>query len=136
MFERERVRKAVERPVADAVKLLDEAQTADTETRLMMLINGWGRGLAAGLEELALAVDELRRPGSTELSPNAADEDVTLEPRDVPSAAEPNASAEPVDEEIDEEQLRARAAESRAATAALREEASSVRDDDHVTNDD
>jgi hypothetical protein len=50
MPERERVQQAVEGSVAEAMKLLDEARGADTETRLMILINGWGRGLSAGLE--------------------------------------------------------------------------------------
>jgi hypothetical protein len=136
MDERERVRKAVEGPVAEAVKLLDEARSADTETRLMMLVNGWGRGLAAGLEELALAIDELRRLDSPESSTHTASDDVQLEPTDVPKQADPNASDEPDDEELDEEGLRVRAAESRAATAALREEASSERDDDRATSDD
>ena len=66
MAERERVQKAIEAPVEEAAKLLAEASEADAETRLAMRIDGWGRGLAAGLEELAIAVEELRR--STDMS--------------------------------------------------------------------
>ena len=66
MPERERVTKAIEAPVAEAAKLLAEASEADVETRLAMRIDGWGRGLAAGLEELAIAVEELRRASSEE----------------------------------------------------------------------
>ena len=66
MAERERVQKAIEAPVDEAAKLLAESPAADLETRLAMRIDGWGRGLAAGLEELAIAVEELRR--STDMS--------------------------------------------------------------------
>lgn len=64
MSERDRVTKAIEAPVEAATKLLDESRAADLETRLAMRIDGWGRGLAAGLEELAIAVSELRRASS------------------------------------------------------------------------
>ena len=69
MAERERVKRAIEAPVADAAKLLEESRAADTETRLAMLIDGWGRGLAAGLEELAIAMTDLRRARSDEAEP-------------------------------------------------------------------
>jgi hypothetical protein len=69
MAERERVKTAIEAPVAEAAKLLDESRGSDVETRLAMLIDGWGRGLAAGLEELAIAVGDLRgAPGVDETS--------------------------------------------------------------------
>jgi hypothetical protein len=64
--ERERVKRAIEAPVADAAKPLEESRAADAETRLAMLIDGWGRGLAAGLEELAIAMTDLRRARSDE----------------------------------------------------------------------
>jgi hypothetical protein len=140
MVEQERVRKAVEGPVSEALKLLDEARSADTETRLVMLINGWGRGLAAGLEELALAIDDLRRLNSPEPSPHAADDEPRREPNEGgqtedAASADRKASDEPDEEEVTEERLRARAAESRAATAALREEASSELGSDRDAND-
>ena len=69
MAERERVKRAIEAPVADAAKLLEESRAADAETRLAMLIDGWGRGLAAGLEELAIAMTDLRRARSDEAEP-------------------------------------------------------------------
>src|SRR4051795_3576218 len=61
---RERIRKAIEAPVRDAEKLLNELSDADGDTRLSILISGWSRGLAAALEELAIAVDELRQPAT------------------------------------------------------------------------
>jgi len=66
MAERERVKKAIEAPVDEAVKLLSESSAADVETRLALRIDGWGRGLAAGLEELAIAIGELRRARSAD----------------------------------------------------------------------
>lgn len=69
MAERERVKRAIEAPVADAAKLLEESRAADAETRLAMLIDGWGRGLAAGLEELAIAMTDLHRARSDEAEP-------------------------------------------------------------------
>jgi hypothetical protein len=69
---RERIRLAIEAPVEEAEKLLNELKDADGETRLSILISGWSRGLASALEELAIAVDELRQPGphaTTETSP-------------------------------------------------------------------
>lgn len=134
MDERTRVQNAIEGPVADAVKLLDEARGADTETRLMMLINGWGRGLAAGLEELALAIDRSRRADSPEPIPHATHDEPDAEPTGVEEPVEaptvPNATDASNEEELDERGLLARAAESRAATAALRREASSAHEDD------
>ena len=64
MAERERVKKAIEARVEESAKLLAESSESDVETRLAMRIDGWGRGLAAGLEELAVAVAELRRQGA------------------------------------------------------------------------
>jgi hypothetical protein len=106
MAERERVKQAIEAPVNEAAKLLDEAPRGDLETRLAMLVDGWGRGLAAGLEELAIAIGELRRAS---------------EP-DEQSAPPPPAAAPPENEPRTEEELRADAARSREATAELREE--------------
>jgi len=78
--ERERVKKAIEAPVAEAAKLLEESRGADAETRLAMRIDGWGRGLAAGLEELAVSLAELRRSAAPE-APRAP----TSAPRPSPS---------------------------------------------------
>ena len=61
MGQRERVRRAVVGPVGEAEKILAEAGNTTSETKLSILISGWGRGLAAGLEELALAIAELQR---------------------------------------------------------------------------
>jgi hypothetical protein len=131
MSERERVQRAVEGPVAEAMKLLDEARGADTETRLMILINGWGRGLSAGLEELALAIEGLRRAEAPEPMPHRTRDEPPPEQPEAPESAD--APDESNEERPDEERLRARAADSRQATASLREEASSELGDDQET---
>lgn len=120
MAERERVKQAVEAPVDEATKLLGESRDADVETRLAMRIDGWGRGLAAGLEELAIAIGELRRASSP----------------DEPHATEPAARLAPTDDNVEasrdehgprsEDELRADAARSREATTALRKESEAL----------
>jgi hypothetical protein len=116
MAERERVKKAIEAPVDEAAKLLEGTQSGDVETRLAMLIDGWGRGLAAGLEELAIAIGDLRRSPAPE-EPNAPP----------PSQRAPQQGAEHARDEKrephTEEELKAAAARSREETAELREEA-------------
>ena len=121
MVERDRVQKAIEGPVAEAVKLLDGARGADAETRLTMLINGWGRGMAAGLEELAIAIESLHRAVSL-ATPQPTHGEPRVERSALPES--PPAAGGPDGGEGDEARLAARAAESRAETAALREEAS------------
>lgn len=59
---RARVHRAIAHPVAEAEKLLAELDDASIETTMPILLSGWGRGLAAGLEELARAIDQLGRP--------------------------------------------------------------------------
>jgi hypothetical protein len=119
--ERERVKRAVEAPVEEAAKLLSEASGVDLETRLAMRIDGWGRGLAAGIEELALAVETLRLGQQVD------------EPRPPRPVASGGADDEPhgdherhtKSEPPTEDELRADAARSREETAALREESKS-----------
>ena len=116
MPERERVQKAIEAPVAEAAKLLEESRGADVETRLAMLIDGWGRGLAAGLEELAIAVADLRRATQINDTPPP-------EPSRKPApAVESEEETRPEHEPRTEDELQAEAARSREATAKLREE--------------
>lgn len=98
MHARTRVHEAVENAVREASEL---AGRSGAEERLRILVDGWGRGLAAGLEELAVAVDELYRL----VAPGGAGQEKL-----------PSPTGE------DEEQLRARAAASRAETQALRDE--------------
>lgn len=131
MNERERVRRAVEDQVESAAKLLDEAADADLEARLTMLISGWGRAIAAGLEELAIGLEEIRRSSST---PEATKPDSATEPTLPRKRREPAASERDRAPEEDEERLRNRAEESRAATAAVREQASIERDDEEPTS--
>jgi hypothetical protein len=117
MAERERVKKAIEAPVDEATKLLDGSRDADVETRLAMRIDGWGRGLAAGLEELAIAIGELHRAAAPAASsapqPSARSTVVVDEPGE-------RTSDDP--EPRGEDELRAEAERSREATATLREE--------------
>jgi hypothetical protein len=122
MSERERVRRAIEGPVEEAVRLVDGSPGADVETRLSMLINGWGRGLAAGLEELAIAVGDLRHQAQ-EAEPELA----AARQRPPAQSAQPEQQEPERDEDrsADEEELRERAVRSRQETAELREEASS-----------
>lgn len=55
-----RVRTALETPVAAAEKLLDELPEDDVHRRLAIQLDGWGRGIADALEEIALELDGLR----------------------------------------------------------------------------
>jgi hypothetical protein len=113
MSNRERVLRAIEAPVEEAAKLLAELTDADAHTRLTIALDGWGRGLAAGLEELAVAVDELRRSTGEDVR---GGESITAIDRHV----KPDSEAEEESEVPDEEELRERA-------AALQEHVESVR---------
>ena len=119
---RERIRQAIEAPVGEAEKLLSELKDADGETRLSILISGWSRGLAGALEELAIAVDELRRQVErepAEPSPPPAAEGGSTKP----AAAEEQAAPT----EVDDEHLDDEARRSREQTAELQEETEQAR---------
>ena len=120
---RERVRDAIQTPVDAAEEELRELQDADVETRLTVLIDGWSRGLAAALEELAIAVDELERRRETTSAPERSE---------APAADEPRSESDDTPEERDlrgasEGTLADEARRSRAATAELREEGEEAR---------
>jgi hypothetical protein len=108
---RERIHKALEAHVDEAEKLLGELPDADSETKLSILISGWGRGLAAALEELAIAVDELRQAAVPPIPEPVA-----------PPPAQPEPLPEPTEEEFLDD-----AAKSREATAKLRQESEQAR---------
>jgi hypothetical protein len=55
-----RVHTALEAPVAAAEKLLDEMDDGDPHERLVIQLDGWGRGIADALEEIAVDLDTLR----------------------------------------------------------------------------
>lgn len=55
-----RVHTALETPVAAAEKLLVELPEDDVHNRLGIQIDGWGRGIADALEEIAIELDSLR----------------------------------------------------------------------------
>jgi hypothetical protein len=122
---RQRVRQAIEAPVAEAEKLLAELKDADSETRLTILVSGWSRGLASALEELAIAVDELhqpREPTTPELPQPTADNEAVPEQ---PATEEQTASAEL--EEVKDDRLLDEARRSREQTAELQEQAEQAR---------
>ena len=117
---RERIRRAIQEPVDEAEKLLDELQDADGETKLSILISSWGRGLAAGLEELAIAIDEQPQPQPA----TAAAESPRSEP--TPGDVQTREPEEREDASADhtpanEEQLLEEAKQSREKTAEVRE---------------
>jgi hypothetical protein len=120
---RERVRDAIEGPVDAAAEELRDLRDADAEERLTVLIDGWARGLAAALEELAIAIDELERrlPGST-----------VGEERPAPVLDEPTIETDDRVEHVDlagasDERLVDEARRSREATAQLQEEGEAAR---------
>jgi hypothetical protein len=124
---RERIREAIAQPVAEAEKLLSELTDVDRETKLSILISGWGRGLAAALEELAIAIDELR-PSDTSREPEpapAAPLEAAHAQQVMPDEpAHESARADTADH--GDERLLDEAKKSREATAELRREAEQV----------
>jgi hypothetical protein len=131
MASRERVQAAVTASVEEATENLAELSGASEEARLRTIIDGWGRGLAAGIEELAIALDEVHRllaeaAGTREPPEPAAginSRDDRLARRDVHDSAPDRAEA------VTEEELQAQALESRKETQALREQSESPKDD-------
>jgi hypothetical protein len=121
---RERVRQAVAGAVGEAEKLLNDLEHANSETRLSILISAWGRGLSAALEELAMAVDELRQQGVSAI-PEQVPTTATAEPPSREKGAEEEPA--PADTDATEEQLREEAKKSREQTAELERETEKVR---------
>jgi hypothetical protein len=120
---RERVQEAIQAPVEAAAQELRELQDADVETRLTLLIDGWARGLAAALEELAVALDDLERRRPV---PSAGEQPA------VPAVEEPARDVGDRPEELDlegagEDRLIDEARRSRVATAELRKEGDEAR---------
>jgi methyl-accepting chemotaxis protein len=118
---RERVQQAIAGPIAESEKLLADLQDGDAETRLSILLSGWFRGVAAALEELAIAVDDLLAQ-SRETTVQRAPAEQNEEP--LPSS--PSATAEHA-ERIDltdagVERLSEEAKKSREETTELRKE--------------
>jgi len=113
---RERVQQAIAGPVGESERLLNGLPTADAETKLSILVSGWGRGLSAALEELAIAIDDLQGQRTTE-TPAATP----------PSGQAEETSSEPAERtdltNADEAQLIDEARKSREETADAREKA-------------
>lgn len=57
---RERVRLAIDSPVDDVQRTLNDAPELDAATRLSLQLNGWFAGIAGALEEIAIEIDHLR----------------------------------------------------------------------------
>jgi hypothetical protein len=124
MAVRDRVRRAIDGPTGDAEKLLNELQHASSDEKLIILINGWCRGLSGALEELAISIDDLA--GSRDepsQSIRAADQPDEGDDREATTGEVLPRSTEVVD---DEQQLAERATQSRRETAALKEESSEL----------
>ena len=124
---RKRVRDAIEGPVSESEKLLNDLTTATADTRLAIQISGWGRGLAAALEEIAIAVDELRSksPPRDDEQPEAQQE--TVEEFD---SEQGRTKHEPQGDDLSEaseEQLLNAARTSREETAKLHDNAEAAR---------
>ena len=117
---RERVQQAIAGPVGESERLLNDLPTADAETKLSILVSGWGRGLSAALEELAIAIDDLQGQRTTE-TPTATP----------PSGQAEETSSEPAERtdltNADEAQLIDEARKSREETADAREKAKQAR---------
>jgi hypothetical protein len=122
---RERIRQAVAGPVGEAEKLLNDLGSVNSETRLSILISGWGRGLSAALEELAMAVDELRQQG-VPAAPEPASTTATAEPPSRESTAEEQATPDDTTDAT-EGQLLEEAKKSREQTAELAQETEEAR---------
>jgi hypothetical protein len=117
---RERVQQAIAGPVGESERLLNDLTTADAETKLSILVSGWGRGLSAALEELAIAIDDLQGQRIIE-TPAAAP----------PSRQAEETSSEPAERtdltNADEAQMIDEARKSREESADAREEAKQAR---------
>jgi hypothetical protein len=114
MATRERVHRAIEGPMTEAARLLEELRGASDEERVVVLLDGWFRGMAAALEELAVAIDQLagRLEEDEPERPSVREREASEPPREEPAEVE----------EADEGALEARARASRRETAAVREE--------------
>jgi hypothetical protein len=117
---RERVQQAIAGPVGESERLLNDLPTADAETKLSILVSGWGRGLSAALEELAIAIDDLQGQRTTETPATTP-----------PSKQAEETSSEPTERtdltNADEAQLIDEARKSREETADAREKAKQAR---------
>lgn len=119
----DRVRAAIERPTNEASKLLAELQHASDAERLTVIVDSWCRGLAAAIEELAVGLDELERQRDEEPPSAAGTTRARLgAPKKQPEDEASRKRAGGID--ADEDELLAKAQQSRAATEELREASS------------
>jgi hypothetical protein len=124
---RERVHRAVAGPVTEAEKLLAELPDAPVETTLPILVSGWGRGLAAGLEELASAVGAVQHP-QADLPQPAQQQPSRVDAADAPQPPSKDSERRDLDE-AGVERLTEEARRSREETAEASREADEARRD-------
>jgi hypothetical protein len=124
----ERIHEALEEPVEEAEKLLSELTSPDAETKLSILISGWGRALAAALEELAIAIDELRE-ADVRVTPEWDEATATHAQAEEQTATDDRSeqSEQLGAGDVGEQRLIDEAKKSREATAELRQEGEQAR---------
>jgi hypothetical protein len=99
---RERVSMAITSPVDEARKLLEETQHADEHVRLSILLDGWFRGIAGALDELAVEIDAMREERGQAAAPaEPPPASARPSPSDAPPEAAPAGDGEP-EEPLDE----------------------------------
>jgi len=116
-----RVQRAIEGPTAEAQKVLAEAPNAAADERLSVLVNGWLRGIASALEELAIELDALRGELPAGLVEQERSRGVPGEPDDEVKEPDEPPSRRESSEGVGEAALAERARASRAQTRALGE---------------
>jgi hypothetical protein len=122
---RERIRHAIQEPVTGSAKLLDGLKDPAMETKLSIQISGWGRGLAAGLEELAIAIEQLQQQPTTVDTASPTTKPVPERAPEQAPQEEQEARADVT--RADEEKLLEEAKRSREETAQARKETESTR---------
>jgi hypothetical protein len=118
---RERVQRAIESPVAEAERVLAEAPHAKPHERLSILMNGWFRGIAGALDELAIELESLRTAGPPP-APEPAQRTQRQSDDEQPPENEPAGPEERAEPQATEAELAERARASRAETEAVRAE--------------
>jgi hypothetical protein len=118
---RQRVQRAIASPVDDAQRLLVQTPHAGEHERLTILVEGWFRGLAAAIEEVAIELDELHRQRFAR-EPPVPSETEPETPRPAGETPEPRRDEHEGDQ--DEAALAERARASRKETETLRRDES------------
>jgi hypothetical protein len=78
---RARVQRAIAEHVDASEEVLLQLENADEVTKLTTFASGWFRGLASALEEIAVEIDQMRRPDEEAPEPQATREPSRLDER-------------------------------------------------------